>query len=64
MSLCILQVKKLCFHPVQPWLAYADVNQGLTVWDWSSQQVDLPFRISQATIRLPCHYHHCKWAQQ
>lgn len=29
----------LAFHPVQPWLAYADVYQGLTVWDWSSQQV-------------------------
>ena len=36
---CIFQVKTLCFHPVQPWLAYADVNQGLTVWDWSIQQV-------------------------
>ena len=36
----IAQVKVLAFHPVQPWLAYADVNQGLTVWDWSSQQVN------------------------
>ena len=34
----MLQVKVLTFHPVQPWLAYADVNQVLTVWDWSSQQ--------------------------
>ena len=35
----LAQVKVLVFHPVQPWLAYADVSQGLTVWDWSSQQV-------------------------
>ena len=34
-----VQVKVLAFHPVQPWLAYADVSQGLTVWDWSNQQV-------------------------
>ena len=32
-------MKVLAFHPVQPWLGYADVNQGLTVWDWSNQQV-------------------------
>jgi hypothetical protein len=38
----MLQVKVLTFHPVQPWLAYADVNQALTVWDWSSQQANCP----------------------
>lgn len=37
----ISQVKVLQFHPVQPWLAYADVNQLVTVWDWSNQQVGL-----------------------
>ncbi|KAK9822211.1 hypothetical protein WJX81_006190 [Elliptochloris bilobata] len=33
------KVKVLVYHPVQPWLAYADGNQTVTVWDWSSQQV-------------------------
>ena len=36
------QVKVLEFHPVQPWLAYADGSHGVVVWDWSSQQVGLP----------------------
>ncbi len=35
-----VQVKTLVFHPVQPWLAYADVNQTITVWDWTNQQVN------------------------
>ena len=39
-----VQVKSLVFHPVQPWLAYADVNQAITVWDWSSQQVCVQLR--------------------
>lgn len=39
LSVIRVQVKVLAFHPVQPWLAYADVSQGLTVWDWSNQQV-------------------------
>jgi hypothetical protein len=37
------QVKVLEFHPVQPWLAYADGSQAVVVWDWSSQQVGLPY---------------------
>lgn len=32
-------MKALVFHPIEPWLAYADVNQVITVWDWSNQQV-------------------------
>ena len=33
------QVKLLSFHPTQPWLAYADRGQDLTVLDWETQQV-------------------------
>jgi hypothetical protein len=33
------QVKFLDFHPVQPWIAFADVGDVVKVWDWSTQQV-------------------------
>ena len=33
-----VQVKTLDFHPVQPWLAFADFAQVVTVWDWSTEQ--------------------------
>ena len=35
------QVKVLVFHPVHPWLAYADGSQTVTIWDWSSQQASV-----------------------
>ena len=52
-----MQVKSLVFHPVQPWLAYADVNQAITVWDWSSQQVRFQIRAHAcyASHRTPNH---------
>ncbi len=27
------------FHPVQPWIAFADKSDMVKVWDWSTQQV-------------------------
>lgn len=33
------QVKLLEFHPVQPWLAFCDTNQLVTVWNWATEQV-------------------------
>jgi hypothetical protein len=33
------QVKTLEFHPVQPWIAFADKGDVVKVWDWSTQQV-------------------------
>ena len=35
------QVKVLVFHPVHPWLAYAEGSQTVTIWDWSSQQASV-----------------------
>ena len=35
------QVKVLVFHPVHPWLAYADGSHTVTIWDWSSQQASV-----------------------
>jgi len=35
----IQQVKTVEFHPVQPWIAFADKGDGVKVWDWSTQQV-------------------------
>jgi hypothetical protein len=34
-----LQVKLLEFHPVQPWICYADTTDRVRVWDWTTQQV-------------------------
>ncbi|BDA49478.1 hypothetical protein COCOBI_14-0960 [Coccomyxa sp. Obi] len=42
------KVKTLVFHPVQPWLAYADVNHTITVWDWTNQQVVWEVQLSGA----------------
>jgi hypothetical protein len=36
---CCLQVKVVEFHPVQPWIAFADKGDVVKVWDWSTQQV-------------------------
>ncbi|GBF88621.1 hypothetical protein Rsub_01336 [Raphidocelis subcapitata] len=33
------KVKTLEFHPVQPWIAFADKADNVKVWDWSTQQV-------------------------
>lgn len=33
------QVKLVEFHPVQPWIAYADTGNNVRVWDWMTQQV-------------------------
>lgn len=27
------------FHPVQPWIAFADGSDNVRVWDWTTQQV-------------------------
>ena len=27
------------FHPVQPWICYADTSDRVRVWDWTTQQV-------------------------
>jgi hypothetical protein len=36
---CALQVKLVEFHPVQPWIAFADKADNVRVWDWTTQQV-------------------------
>ena len=71
MAACPLaQVKVLQFHPVQPWLAFADGNQTVTIWDWSSQQVApwITSRLSCVTvICIYCpsspsaHCETCRW---
>ncbi|GMH44514.1 hypothetical protein BSKO_12466 [Bryopsis sp. KO-2023] len=33
------KVSQLCFHPVQPWLAYVDKNSAVHVLNWESQEV-------------------------
>lgn len=38
----LVQVKVLQFHVTQPWIAFADKNQQLTIWDWSTDQVRTP----------------------
>jgi hypothetical protein len=32
-------VKLVEFHPVQPWIAFADKADNVRVWDWTTQQV-------------------------
>eukprot|EP00878_Enallax_costatus_P007526 GHUV01007882.1.p1 GENE.GHUV01007882.1~~GHUV01007882.1.p1 ORF type:complete len:370 (+),score=87.34 GHUV01007882.1:171-1280(+) len=32
------KVKLVEFHPVQPWLAFADKSDNVRVWDWTTQQ--------------------------
>lgn len=39
LMLVLLQVKLLEFHPVQPWICYADTSDRVRVWDWTTQQV-------------------------
>jgi len=33
------QVRQLELHPVQPWLATASKSDVVTIWDWSTRQV-------------------------
>ena len=47
------QVKVLSFHPTQPWLAYADRGQDLTVLDWQTQQVQALFVKSRGILLHP-----------
>ncbi|KAK9807986.1 hypothetical protein WJX73_010745 [Symbiochloris irregularis] len=42
------KVKLLQFHPVQPWLAFSDTNQLVTVWNWATEQVVCEFALPAA----------------
>eukprot|EP00879_Flechtneria_rotunda_P011556 GHRR01012070.1.p1 GENE.GHRR01012070.1~~GHRR01012070.1.p1 ORF type:complete len:387 (+),score=140.43 GHRR01012070.1:185-1345(+) len=33
------KVKLVEFHPVQPWIAFADKSDNVRVWDWTTQQI-------------------------
>ena len=33
------KVDRVCFHPVQPLLAFADRANGITVWNYESNEV-------------------------
>lgn len=39
MSVRRLQVKLVEFHPVQPWITFADKADRVWVWEWSTQRV-------------------------
>ena len=42
----------LDFHPVQPWLAFADFSHIVSVWDWATEQVGAaPFQMDKVWER-------------
>jgi hypothetical protein len=49
----MVQVKVLEFHVTQPWIAMADKNQVLTIWDYSTDQVRQNACLQQKPNRNP-----------
>jgi WD40 repeat protein len=48
LSLCLMQVKCIEFHPMQPWLAIADKGGNVSVWDLKTEQL-----VYESTVGTP-----------
>ena len=46
------KVDRVTFHPVQPWLAYADRTNAVTVWNYESNEVRYATGDASSSINL------------